>query len=463
MRSITAAAVLSIICASTAMAQPAPVPPPKSGGSGPVPPPAVGGGGTGGATTGTWGTNAVTAPKPHLLVQMLPDAANCPAPEWIVPGTRITYFTSVAQINDAAGATNLVPDPNGNITDASGNKYREGDAVGMGVGGAGWDCLDVIAVEPGVVVLSMVQFFNSNGLRGPVTYSSTTPMMSHPSGCDYFLHPKLLAQLQQHDTNGVSLLKGTMQHRGANYDMVRSTVVWDKTRLSSVYDLTSGVQLTHNSSTQHDGGVAYKQSGDTYDSQRKTGRSLANNQFIEVRKINTPWETMKMPDWVRTMKRAQYRGQRVDSGTPEMGLGRLVTYQTIEYTTAHVGETYAFYTTRAMIQMENMPPMDPISSTAAYGPGSIGGLWMDPAALAKLSTGQLIDADSNIGVKTGAEYAGPGPDGRPIVVIASGNELYKMSQTYDARDGRLLMAAKIEKSASTGGMITTQMELVGME
>jgi hypothetical protein len=113
--------------------------------------------------------------------------------------------------------------------------------------------------------------------------------------------------------------------------------------------------------------------------------------------------------------------------------------------------------------MEGLPAMDPITGMTANGPGMLSGLWMDPAALAQLQTGQLIDQDTNVGVKFGCEFAGQGQDGRRIVVLASGNELYKSTSTYDATEGKLLGFARIERSPTTGGTITTQMNLMGME
>jgi len=432
-----------------------PVAPPTNPGSVSAPhspgvQPAQGGGGT-------------ASLQPPLLVQHLPDAMTCGAPEWIVPGTRITYFTSVAEIEDAAGAVNLVPDPNGNITDSKGNRFREGTPVTGGVGGAGWDCVDVIAVEDNAIVLVMRQFLNANGLQGPCNTSGTHSFVVHPAGCDYFIHPRLLGQLQESSNNGISLLKGTINHRGATYNAIRSTVEIPNTRLSSMYDLASGVQLTHNSSSLIDKGTAYRASGNQYDPQRKTTRSLANNQFIGVRELEIPWKNMSMPDWVRTMKKARYQGSRVDSGTPEMGLGKLVTYMTVDVSTAYVGKTFSYYTAQITNQMEGMPAMDPITISMASGQASIDGLWMDPNALRQLQQGQVLDGDPNTGVQYGVEYIGPGQNGGQVVVITCGNQMYKFQAMYDLNDGKLLGTNRMEKSPSTGGMLTTQLMLVGME
>lgn len=429
-----------------------------------VPPPAAPGtnGGTPAPAQGPAAPGTLRL-QPHLLIATLPDAPNCPAPDWIRPGTRITYFTSVAEVESAPGAVSLVPDPNGNITDSNGNRFREGTPVSKGVGGAGWDCIDIIAVEPNVVVLAMRQFQNQNGNYGPCKPLSTMAAACHPSGCDYFIHPALLAQLQESSANGVSLLKGTINHRGATYDAVRSTVEIPNSRMSSMYDLASGVQLTHNSLSVINKGVAYKQSGNTFDPQNNTTRSMANNQFCGVRELELPWRTMEMPAWVKTMKKAYYQGMMVDSGTPEMGLGQLTTTISLEVTPVYFGETFAFYNGKLAQQIQNMPPLDPVTIPMACGPGSIDAMWIHPQNLAQLQQGQQIDSDPNTNIGYVVEYTGPNQQGTPVVVITCGNETFRFSCMYDANDGKLLATQKTEKSASTGGMMTTQLQLVGME
>lgn len=110
-----------------------------------------------------------------------------------------------------------------------------------------------------------------------------------------------------------------------------------------------------------------------------------------------------------------------------------------------------------------MPAMEPMTGITACGVGNLAGFWMDPAALQQLQSGTLIDMDNNVGVKFGVEFAGQGQNGKPIVTFAMGNELYKSTSTFDATEGRLIAFGRIEKSPTTGGTITSQMQLVGME
>ncbi len=391
----------------------------------PVPPPAPANAG------GTEAPAAAGALAPHALVQSLPEAAACPNPDWITPGMRLAYFTSVSS-SPTVG-------PDGRMT--------------QGTAGAGWDLCDVIAVEPGVVVLMLRAFQNANGNQGPSTPNGSRAILVHPSGCDFFLHPRLLGALQDSAKDGISLRKGTTTHRGTQYKTITSTVEIPGTRLVSVYDLTSGVQLSHNSGT-------YTQAP-TFDPNRQN--ILANNQFHGARRLELPWRDAPLPEWVRKMRRVRYRGTRIDSGTPQMGLGRLVTNIEVEITPRQAGATFLLCDLKIAQQMQGLPPMDPSTIPVAYGPGSKDALWIHPEVLAKLRTGQVLDRDAQVGVDLGVEHAGKARDGRNVVVIGERSAGFQTQATYLASDGRLLSTLMVQRSGSTGGTVTTSLELVGID
>jgi hypothetical protein len=391
----------------------------------PVPPPAPANQGAPDAPLATGGL------APHTLLSALPEAATTGAPDWIVPGMRLSYFTSVSS----------------SATVGQDGRMRQGTA------GAGWDLCDVIAVEPGVVVLTMRAFQNANGQQGPSMPSGSRAMLIHPSGCDFFLHPHLLAQLQDSAKDGISLRKGTTTHRGTQYKTITSTVEIPGTRLISVYDLTSGVQLSHNSGT-------YTQAP-TFDPNKQN--ILANNQFHGARRLALPWAEGEIPEWARKMRRMTFRGTRIDSGTPEMGLGRLVMNLSFEYTPRQAGATFMLFELKLTQQMQGLPPMEPTVLPIACGPGSKDSLWIDPTVLAKLRTGQVIDRDAQIGVDLGVEHVGKARDGRAVVVIGERSAGFQSSATFLASDGRLLAMQMVQRSGSTGGTVTTSLELVGID
>ncbi|MBK9387144.1 MAG: hypothetical protein IPN34_20200 [Planctomycetes bacterium] len=391
----------------------------------PVPPPAP-------ANQGVPAGQAASTELPvHTLLSALPEAAACGAPDWIVPGMRLSTFSSVSS------SPTVGPD----------------GRMGKGTAGAGWDITDVVAVEPGVVVLTMRSFLNANGQQGPAMPNGSRSILVHPSGCDFFLHPRLLEQLQDSSKDGISLRKGTTTHRGTQYKTITSTVEIPGTRLISVYDLTSGVQLSHNSGT-------YTQAP-SFDPNRQN--ILANNQFHGARRLALPWTAGELPAWVKKMRRASYRGTRIDSGTPQMGLGRLVTNISLEFIPRQAGATFVLFDLKLTQQMEGLPPMDATTIPVAYGPGSKDALWIDPAVLATLRTGQVIDRDGQIGVDLGVEHAGKARDGRSVVVIGERSAGFQTSATYLLSDGRLLATQMVQRSASTGGTVTTSLELVGID
>jgi hypothetical protein len=108
-------------------------------------------------------------------------------------------------------------------------------------------------------------------------------------------------------------------------------------------------------------------------------------------------------------------------------------------------------------------PVDPIVVVRATGPGSIGGMWMDPRALQHLRAGQVIDQDPTLASSTAVEYVGNGQDGRPVVVITTTMPGSKGSTVYDAGDGRLLAVTMTETISENGFVRVTQLGLAGME
>lgn len=391
----------------------------------PVPPPAPANQGAPDAAS------APSALEPHALIRGVPESAATGAPDWITPGMRLAYFTSVSS-SPTVG-------PDGRMT--------------QGTAGAGWDLCDVIAIEPGVVVLMMRAFQNANGNQGPCTPNGSRAILVHPSGCDFFLHPRLLGALQDSAKDGISLRKGTTTHRGTQYKTITSTIEIPGSRMISVYDLTSGVQLSHNSGT-------YTQAP-TFDPNRQN--ILANNQFHGARRLELPWRDAPLPEWVKRMRRVRYRGSRIDSGTPQMGLGRLVTNIDVEITSRQTGATFLLCEMKIAQQMQGLPPMDPSTIPVAYGPGSKDALWIHPEVLAQLRTGQVLDRDAQIGVDLGVEHAGKARDGRNVVVIGERSAGFQTQATYLASDGRLLSTQMVQRSGSTGGTVTTSLELVGID
>ena len=376
--------------------------------------------------------------EPHLIVQGIPGVAQCPAPDWIKPGMRLTFLQASASIQSNPNDPSLVEDPNGDIVDDRGRRWRETLYHAGGAGGAGYSIVNIVAVEPGVIVMQADSYLLVNGNAGPASLTTTIGCWCHSSGCDYFLHPRMLAQLPQVERPGFSIMRHTYDVNNQHFNAVRITNI-SNGRMTYVYDLSSGVLLSQNGSSVAPGGQVYR---DGY-IVTTTGNTLAITRYINSRDLNLPWQTSPMPDWVRTAKRMRYTGARVTKGPPNIGVQDFSIGLDVTVETSYVGNTFAVYKVSTQPRSPSDIPgaNDPSTAVAVCGPGSLGGLWMSPAALRQLRTGQAIDTDATTGTQTVVEFAGAGgqgQNGKAIAVITSNSRAQKIQCVYDATDGKLL-------------------------
>lgn len=421
----------------------------------------------------TIGQQPAPAPAPsqpidwpiHYLVLDQPNVRQCPNPDWIKPGTRLTFFSASASVAGTRGV-GVVPDPNGSIVDSKGNRYRAdpGASVGGGAGGAGYTLVDVVAVEPGAVVLETRSYLLTQGMSGPLSMIGEYGLAVHPSGCDYFLHPSLLKQIKLVDpgTNneGVSIMRSTEEFNGQRFNALRFTIE-SKGRGSTVYDLSSGVMLSYH------GSAAAASTGQIFTGSHIVtgggGNTYVMNRFVSSRDMNLPWTSQQMPDWVRSKKHALYTGSVTTKGPPNLGIADVALAMSVDVKTTYVGRTWSAHEMRIQQQSAGDLPIDPIVVVRATGPGSLGGMWMDPRALQQLRAGQVLDQDSTLASSTAVEYVGNGQDGKAVVVITTTMPTSKGSMVYDATAGRLLAVMMTETISENGFVRVTQLGLAGME
>ncbi|HWB20380.1 MAG TPA: hypothetical protein VG711_08785, partial [Phycisphaerales bacterium] len=400
----------------------------------------------------------------HPFVANIPGATEVETPEWIVPGTRIAYLCGMGTVNDAAGAFKMVEDPNGPFVDSNGKHFRQGDTVGTPTGNSWYSFADVIAAEPGVVVIANIGYhlgFNGVGSQTPLSMQTA---FSHPSGCDFFLHPKLLEQIHGPTSNGVEVMRYNMHHdNGNNYEVVHFVTANSADhRQSQAYDLASGVQLTFTSQVKSTNEAAFKQVGDQFSQTPNASQSLSIMRFISARTLEFPWRNETPPDWAKTMKKARFEGATTFAGPAYTNLPNWSIRQSIDFTTKYVGKTFITYDMSVTQQAPNQQAQTTPSQLAACGPGSIGGLWINPDVLKTLKQGTKFDTDPTTGVKVGVDYVGQDNAGRPVVVIAMGNQVFKSSYIYSAADGKMIGLSRQDVDP-TNNVKTLQLQLVGME
>jgi hypothetical protein len=68
----------------------------------------------------------------------------------------------------------------------------------------------------------------------------------------------------------------------------------------------------------------------------------------------------------------------------------------------------------------------------------VGGHWIDPAQLARLSPGQIIDRDPVIKSTLSVSQANPGPGGQSLITLQERAPRFIAEWTYDIRVGVLV-------------------------
>lgn len=401
---------------------------------------------------------------PEALVQDVPGAASCPSPDWLKPGMRITYSStsSVRKSASGAGLRPCEPHETPDFEDTAGRKWKYDTAnpsSGNSSGQVGWMNLDVIAAEPGMLVLQRTNFLLPLGYANPAKQTTTEPLFAHSSGSRFVLHPALLKQVKQVDDPTLTILQRGFRHNNQDFNALHVVVRQGGFQME-VYDLSSGVLLAGGYRADAKGRPVLT-SNDTVTNADATMQ--VNYRFVTGRAMNLPWMSGSMPDWVRTMKRMRFAGSKqlkIETyGQPDLPAVPI----TLDVATQAVGQTWALYATAySEIRADGVPSI-PDEAQMITGPGSVLGMWRDPATLRGLVTGQIIDQDPTTGQTLSVEYAGTGADGRTVVAITAATAVQKLTNVFDARDGRLVQVVRVDHEPSVPSTTIYTLNLVGSE
>ncbi|MCA8960593.1 MAG: hypothetical protein KDC38_08770 [Planctomycetes bacterium] len=396
----------------------APVPAPGPGPS-PMPGPFPG--------PGPSTTAASLAPPIDPMFALVPGADGLRAPENIRPGTRMTFWLGTANTVGAAGRSTVHEDPNGPFRDENGRSLRL-DEVPTGGAAAGYQEIDVIAVTDTAVVMD-VRHYDGDGTVQPPSPGSVTSLVCHPSGCEYWVHPHVLAHLPTGERDGLNIVRGQYQHNGRTFRAVMIQVKSSSSSSANVYDLDTGLQISfsatmRSSATRNE----FDPSTGRYGPATSTDSTIVVSQWVHVRALNLPWAQTPLPTTFdgRTLR---YQGAQ----TLDMGVAPPSSTPFQASITIHaIGGGLTRQELVANLG-GNVVRLESYSSPAQFG-----ALIVAPAALATLRPGQEIDYDPVTHDRTVVEHIGPDVSGVAVVVIASRGRGGLRRWVYDARSGVLL-------------------------
>jgi hypothetical protein len=377
------------------------------------------------------------------LGMLLPGAAETGAPEWVRPGTRISWYAAGASIANAD--FQWQESENGTWEDpVTGKRYTQVDAPTAG--GEGIFQLDVVAVDGTTVALQWTLLGLDRGAGR--FFSGTVGGWAAPAAApdDLWIHPDLLAAVPETDLPDLKLLRGPYAAAdGATYAALGVLDPDPNAYSSQLFDLASGVLLSTTTRTQGNASPlhAVGQDPPEANSQLTIGRYLGTRQ-----RDPAAWD-LPRPDWARPGATLRYQGASTfvnpfdPTGPAQVWPVELVV------TLADGGPTWASYTAASTQTIGGVA----IPSAEVGIAGATGPWWIAPAALAVVQPGHVLDEDPVTTQRLTVEGIDPAAG---TVTIASSLPGIASTSTYAADTGMLLGAWRSEPASG----ITTTIELV---
>jgi hypothetical protein len=390
-----------------------------------------------------------TPPGAIGLPQGIGNAAGTGPPAWVQPGTRITFYGATASV--AQSGYTYIEDENGTwLEPVTGKRYRRTDQgdnpEGMPTAAAeAFTQTDVLAVEGGDVVLATTMY-SIDLLARQFTLTPLGGARQAGTVVDgAWVHPDALRQVMTTGYGDFMVLHGPYVLGGTTYDALSFVAQSGGAYQSSTYDLGSGALLSTNSSTQ---GAGSPIRGPNDNPQGNVQLSLT--RLVGVRQRSLPGMGAPPPAWVASTPQLLYEGTYTQANPADPGAGTLVFPMQSTITFGEIGSTWAAFTSRTLIDVNGTgQPTDGAGVT-----GSTGLYWYDPAALAAMSPGDLVDEDPTTAARFSVESVAPTASGALVTLTTAMNGV-TVRAGYD-RDSGVLLTLEIVQ-AVTGGTIQLQL------
>ena len=370
---------------------------------------------------GFWLAAATGAELPKLqapvignstMATLLPALRTAPAPAWVKPGVRATWYSAAASIPGRHHS--FYRDDKGGWVDPDGNRYRREEEPSAS--GHGFTEVNTVAMGRGTVVMA-IRSYGFSLHTGPPTLLSSAGGVD-VAGCagDWWVNPSILPQVLQFPSGGgttILRMPWTIQNR--TYQAISIQYKTQNARTLYIFDVASGV-LLHTSNSLYNPA-----------SQRTM---LSYSSYRNTRAVQLPWANDYVPNWLATVRSASYSGTYAVHvpGSPVIPLPMSSHVQV-----TNRGRNWLQFTlTLQMGSALGMPPTRS-QSTSVSGHAQVGGLFVSPAGLAKLRQGQVLDRDPL--TKVTIQVTGVG-GGR--VTVSEIGQVHRMAYTYDARTGMLV-------------------------
>lgn len=382
------------------------------------------------ALIGPWPAAAQGSPFQSLF----PRLATMPAPSWLRPGMRLSFYASAASL---PGSRHYYwRDPQGNYVlkgDPQGDKFKRGDNPAPA--GHGYLQLDVVARQGGLAVVSMLHWTMDAAGRNITPLAVQSFVCPVGDGNTFWLSPAVLRQIRPRRTPGLVIQPGPFRLKtGGSRPAAYFTTTSRQTRQTWIFDRQIGVLLSSTVSASSRENIRI---GATRPSPGRlsTRRALAQTTYLGMRGRRFPWQNDPPPAWLSTVKELLYRGSSQTGVVGSPPMSRPLDFQA---RVVKRGPGWIHY--QAVASSAGYGPMPPSRNITMQvsGTAQVGGLWLPPAGIARLRPGMLLDSDPTTGVKQWVLSLGPaGGAGRTLVIREQG-QTHTTDYGYDVNRGVLV-------------------------
>ncbi|MBP8304694.1 MAG: hypothetical protein KBE04_11270 [Phycisphaerae bacterium] len=388
-------------------------------------------------------------PDPSIMLPLVPAAAETQAPPSIQAGTRLTYFGMTASI--PGEYKKLVQDDNGRWVDRNtGKRYDEEEIPGSA--SAAFNVLYVGHVGDGIAQLSTRLYTYDAGTRRSM-FAVGGGLVGH-AGCaaDYWIHPNVLKQVREVNTEGLRILRMPYTVRSKRYNAIRFQSEDAAGYQARVYDLDTGMMVFHASRVQGPAIQTAPGPGSDRPGVGQGSTQVVTGWIVEVKDIDVPWKNDPVPGWVGQFRQLSYQG--VQTSVVAAAGSKLDRAMTATLTPKARGSGWLRFTNQFLI--ESLPGMQPEQALqdGACGPATISGPWIAPQSLAGLRARQVIETNEHVGTTVTVSEVRP-----DSVTISEIGHLHRVDCTYDKGTG-VLSAMTLTQQMGLATM-THSIRLVG--
>jgi hypothetical protein len=385
-------------------------------------------------------TLTVTAQEPDNAA--FPPVTGGGPPDWVTTGTRLSWYGAAASVRSSYYT--YVEDPEGEWEDpATGRRYRRTEEDEMPTAaGHGVSQTDVLAVEGDDVILSTSLW----AIDLETGQLSLVPLWGgrYPGGAvdGAWARPDLLAQVPGGGTRELQVLRGTYPLGETRVEAVSFVSRAQGDYASTVFDAASGALVA---STGRYKAVGSPVRGPLDDPEGNVQIMFA--RLVDVRERAVPGLGAPIPGWVSPGTQLTYSGQAtVVNPFDPYGFSTGWPVEVV-VTLDEVGGTWATYESTTATDFDGYVER----SEARGATGSTGLYWYDPASLAAMSPGTVLDEDPI----TTAVLSVEATDGATVTLLTEAPGV-TVRASYDVASG-VLSELTIEQGYGAASLVLVAM------